>query len=163
MRDRAGESLRGHAYPDRRVGCISYPILGGLDEWDVVVEEVGVLYVVVVFVIFVVFLLDLLVILLVKPREPNQIDGGELDASFVKEFDNLGTNLSSRRLAETSTHLITNTIPTTILAELMILGNWTKLHQTSKGTRPFSLDEFVIGGPIYKLGTTTTGTKTSII
>jgi len=31
---------------------------------------------------------------------------------------------------ETATHLIANTVPKTILAELMIFGDRTKLHQT---------------------------------
>lgn len=65
--------------------------------------------------------------------------------------------------AETATHLITITVPATILAELVILGNGTKLHQTLIGFRPFGLDEFVVGRPVYQLRTATIGTKTGII
>ena len=65
--------------------------------------------------------------------------------------------------AETATHLITNTVPTTILAELVILGNGKKLHQTLIGSRPFGLDKFVVGRPVYQLRTATIGTKTGII
>lgn len=103
MRDRAGESIRQHAYPDRRVGGMAFPILDGLDGWDVVVGEVVVLCVVIV-VVVVLFLLDLLVVLLVKPREANQVDGSELNASFVEEFDNLGTNVSSQNAARRDGH-----------------------------------------------------------
>jgi hypothetical protein len=99
MRDRASESIRQHAYPDRRVGGMAFPILNGLDGWDVVVGEVVVLRVVIVL-----LLLDLLVVLLVKPRELNQVDGSELNASFVEEFDNLETNVRSQNAARRDGH-----------------------------------------------------------
>jgi hypothetical protein len=56
---------------------------------------------------------------------------------------------------ETATHLVTNTVPTTILAELVILGNGTKLHQTLIAIRPFRLDKFVVRCPIDQLRTAT--------
>lgn len=65
--------------------------------------------------------------------------------------------------AETATHLITNIVPTTILAKLMILGNRTEFHQALISSRPFRLNKFVIRRPIDQLWTATTGTKTSII
>lgn len=52
---------------------------------------------------------------------------------------------------KTATHLITNTVPMTILAELVILRNRTKLHQTLISSRPFGLDEYVIGCPVDQL------------
>jgi hypothetical protein len=64
---------------------------------------------------------------------------------------------------ETATHLITNTVPKTILTELMILGDRTKLHQTPIGSKPFRLDKFVIRRPVGQLQTATIQTKTGII
>ena len=57
--------------------------------------------------------------LLVKPCELNQVE-----------------RLSIHRMLhiKTATHLITNTVPTTILAELVIPGNRKRLHQTLIGT-----------------------------
>jgi hypothetical protein len=45
----------------------------------------------------------------------------------------------------------------------VILGNGRKLHQTLIGSRPFGLNEFIIGRPVDQLRTTTIGTKTGII
>ena len=103
MRDHAGESIRQHTYPDHRVGGMAFPILDGLDGWDVIVGDIVVLRVIII-IIAIVFLLDLLVVLLVKPRELNQVDGSELNASFVKEFNNLGTNVSSQNAACRDSH-----------------------------------------------------------
>ena len=102
MRDRAGESIGQHAYLDRRVGGMAFPILDGLDGWDVVVGEAVVLRVVVLVVVL--FFQDLLVVLLVKPRELNHVDGSELNASFVEEFDNLGTSVNSQNAARQDGH-----------------------------------------------------------
>ena len=55
MGDRAGESTRQHAYPDRGECGVAYPILDGLDGWEVVIVEavvVAVLRVVLVLVLF---------------------------------------------------------------------------------------------------------------
>lgn len=75
---------------------MAFPILNGLDGWDVIVGEVITLCVTIIIVLF---LLDLLVILLDKPSELNQVDRSKLNASFVEKFDNLGTNVSSQNAA----------------------------------------------------------------
>jgi hypothetical protein len=54
-------------------------------------------------------------------------------------------------------------VPTNILAELVILGNGQKRHQTLIGFRPFGFNEFVVGRPVDQLWTATIGTKTGII
>ena len=105
MRDRAGESIRQHAYPDRRLGGMAFPVLDGLDGWNVVVGEV--LVVLRVVIVIVLFLLNLLVVLLVKPRELDHVNGSEFNASFV-EFYNLGISVHRMLYAEMTMHLVTN-------------------------------------------------------
>jgi hypothetical protein len=95
--DRAGESTRQHAYPDRGECGVVCPILDGLDGCDVVVVEAVVVAVLrVVLVLVLVLFQVLLVVVLVKPRErtTNQVDGRELNASRVEELNDLGTRMS---------------------------------------------------------------------
>lgn len=69
--------------------------------------------------------------------------------------------MSAHRLLhiENATHLSTNAIPQTILADFVIFGNSTKLHQASIGLRPIGRNEFVAGRPVDKLGTAAIGTR----
>jgi hypothetical protein len=69
--------------------------------------------------------------------------------------------MSAHRLlhVENARNLSTNAIPQTILAEFVIFGNDTKLHQTTIGLRPIGRGKFVAGRPVDKLGTATTGTR----
>jgi hypothetical protein len=69
--------------------------------------------------------------------------------------------MSAHRLlrVENATNLSTNAIPQTLLAELVIFGSGTKLHQTTIGLGAIGRDEFVAGRPVDKLGTATTGTR----
>jgi hypothetical protein len=124
--DRAGESTRQHAYPDRGECGVVCPILDGLDGCDVVVVEAVVVAVLrVVLVLVLVLFQVLLVVVLVKPRERNEPGRRKrtecLSCRGVERPWN--ANVSSTELlhVETATHLITNTIPQTIVAELVIL------------------------------------------
>ena len=75
------------------------------DRWDIIVGEAVVILCVFIFFVVVLLLMDLLVVLLVKPCEPDQVDGSELNASLVEEFDNLvGTNVSPQNAARRDGH-----------------------------------------------------------
>jgi hypothetical protein len=116
---------------------------------------------VVLLLLLLLLLLVLLVVVLLNPGETDKVDGREPNASLIEEFDDLWNECQSHRLlrVENATNLRTNAIPQTLLAEFVIFGNGTKLHQTTIGLRPMGRDEFVGGRPVDKLGTATTGTR----
>ena len=98
---------------------MALPILDGLDKWGVIIGEVVILHIIVIL-----SLLDLQVILLIKPCE--------LNASFVKELNNIGTNAA----CQDSHTPDTNTVPTTILTKLMILSTRAKLNKQGRPLPP---------------------------
>jgi hypothetical protein len=72
VRNGTGESPGKDANPDGGVGVVTFSVLDGLDEWDIIVSDVFLFLSIVV--VVVVVLLDLLVHLLVDPCETNEID-----------------------------------------------------------------------------------------
>jgi hypothetical protein len=69
------------------------PIIYGHDGWDIIIVQ-AIVFLRIVLVLIIVLLLVLLVVNLVKPREPDQINRRELNASIVEEFNDLGMNVS---------------------------------------------------------------------